>query len=158
MTCCHFILSFHSAGGGTWVMAGCCGNVQDLLSSVNDLDKHTRIVYVGRPDALWQSSGCYICECRVPLLEGVRIGEARHVYSWGNPDEVNSDDNVCHASFRRCMPRVGRDPYNNVKRLCTSLIIGLVQLQNIHKNRNKNTMIIHLDFFTSKCRFFWNSN
>ena len=47
----------------------------------------------------------------MPLLEGVRIGEARHVYSWGNPDEVNSDDNVCHASFRRCMPRVGRGPY-----------------------------------------------
>ena len=50
------------------------------------------------PDALWQSSGCYVCECRVPFLEGVRIGEARHVYSWGNPDEVDLDENVCHAS------------------------------------------------------------
>ena len=51
-------------------------------------------MYVGRPDALWQLSGCYVCECRVPLLEGVRIGEACHVYSWGNPDE-----NVCHVSL-----------------------------------------------------------
>ena len=62
-------------------MAGCYDDVQDLLTSVNDPDEHTRIVYVGRPDALWQSSGCYICECRVPLLEVVRIGEARHVHS-----------------------------------------------------------------------------
>nr|CAN60960.1 hypothetical protein VITISV_013252 [Vitis vinifera] len=84
--------------GEMWVMAGCCDNVQDLLSSVNDPDKHTRIVYVDRPDALWQSSGCYICECRVPLLEGVRIGKARHVYSWGNPDESDPDDNACHVS------------------------------------------------------------
>ena len=29
---------------------------------------------------LWKSSGCYVYECRVPLLEVVRIGEARHVY------------------------------------------------------------------------------
>ena len=55
-------------------------------------------MYVGRPDVLWQSSGCYVCECRVPLLEGVRIGETCHVYSWGNPSEVNPDENVCHAS------------------------------------------------------------
>ena len=67
-------------------MTSCCDNMQDLLTSVNDPDKHIWIVYVGRPDALWQSSGCYVCECRVPFLEGVRIGEARHVYSWGNPD------------------------------------------------------------------------
>ena len=33
----------------------------------------------------------------MPPLEAVRIGEARHVYSWENPDEVNPDDNVCHA-------------------------------------------------------------
>ena len=79
-------------------MVGCCDNVQDLLSSVNDPDKHTRIVYVVRPDALWQSSGCYICECRVLLLEGVRIGKARHVYSWGNPDEGDLDDNAFHVS------------------------------------------------------------
>ena len=69
-----------------------------MLTSVNDPDKHIRIVYVGHPDVLWQSSRCYVCECRVPLLEGVRIGETRHVYSWGNPDEVNLDENVCHAS------------------------------------------------------------
>ena len=33
----------------------------------------------------------------MPLLEGVRIGEARHVYSWGNPDEAGPDENVCHV-------------------------------------------------------------
>ena len=31
------------------------------------------------------------------LLEGVRIGEAHHVYSWGNPDEADPDENVCHV-------------------------------------------------------------
>nr|CAN62704.1 hypothetical protein VITISV_005099 [Vitis vinifera] len=45
-----------------------------------------------------RSSGCDICECRVLLPEEVRIGEARHVYSWGNPDEINPDENVCHVS------------------------------------------------------------
>ena len=49
---------------------------------------------------LWKSSGCIAYECRVLLLEVVRIGEARHVYSWGNPDGVNPDENVCHVSSR----------------------------------------------------------
>ena len=71
-------------------------------------------MYVGRPDALWQSSGCYVCEWRVPLLEGVRIGEAHHVYSWGNPDEINSDENVCHASP---VPRVGGVPADNIEEI-----------------------------------------
>ena len=31
-------------------MTGCCDNVQDLLTSVNDLDKRIRMVYAGRPD------------------------------------------------------------------------------------------------------------
>ena len=62
-------------------MAGCCDDVQDLLTSVNDPDKRIRIAYVGHPDALWKLSGCYVCECRVPFLEVVRIGEACHVYS-----------------------------------------------------------------------------
>ena len=60
-------------------MTGCCDDVQNLLTSVNDSDKHIRIVYVGRLDAMWRSYGCYVCECRVPLPEGVRIGESRHV-------------------------------------------------------------------------------
>ena len=34
----------------------------------------------------------------MPLLEGVRIGEARHVYYWGNPDGSNPDENVCQVS------------------------------------------------------------
>ena len=79
-------------------MAGCCDDMQDLLISVNDPDKHIRIIYVGRPDAMWRSSGCYVCECHVPLLEGVRIGETRHMYSWGNPDGGNPDENPCHVS------------------------------------------------------------
>ena len=32
------------------------------------------------------------------LPEGVRIGEARHVSPWGNPDGANPDRNVCHMS------------------------------------------------------------
>ena len=47
---------------------------------------------------LWKLFGCYAYECRVPLLEVVWIGEARYVYSWGNPHEVNPDENVCRAS------------------------------------------------------------
>ena len=34
-----------------------------------------------------------------PLPEEVRIGEARHVSSWGNPDGDNPDKNVCHVSL-----------------------------------------------------------
>ena len=64
-------------------MAGCYDDVQDLLTLVNDPDKHIRIGYVGCPDVIWRSSGCDVCECRVPLLEGVWIGEARHVSSGG---------------------------------------------------------------------------
>ena len=79
-------------------MAGCYDDVQGLLTSVNGPDKHIRIVYVGHPDAMWRSSVCYVCECRVPLLEGVRIGEACHVYPWGNPDGGNPDENACHVS------------------------------------------------------------
>ena len=60
-------------------MAGCYDDVQYLLTSVNGPDKYIRIVYVGRPDAMWRSSECYVCECRVSLPEEVRIGESRHV-------------------------------------------------------------------------------
>ena len=72
-------LSFHSAGGGTWAVAGCWNDVQDLLTSINDPDE----TY---PDRICRSSGCDVCECRVSLLEEVWIGEARHVSSWGNLD------------------------------------------------------------------------
>ena len=75
-----------------------CDEVQDLLTSVNDPDKHIRIGYVGRPDVIWRSSGYDVCECRVPLPEGVRIGEARHVSYWGNSDGANPDRNACHVS------------------------------------------------------------
>ena len=45
-------MSFHSAGGGTWVMTDCYDDVQDLLTSVNDPDKHIWIGYVSRPDVI----------------------------------------------------------------------------------------------------------
>ena len=45
----------------------------------------------------------------VSLLEGVRIGEARHMYSWRNPDEVNPDENVCHVSSRDVCHMSSRD-------------------------------------------------
>ena len=67
-----------------WAMAGCYDDMQDSLTSVNYPDK----TY---PDSICQSSGCYVCECRVTLLEGVRIGEARHVSSGGGvPTEVTN--------------------------------------------------------------------
>ncbi|RVW15667.1 hypothetical protein CK203_075294 [Vitis vinifera] len=47
-------------GGGTWAMAGCCDNVQDLLTSVNDLGK----AYL---DGLCWSSGC-ICGSRADAM------------------------------------------------------------------------------------------
>ncbi|RVW52954.1 hypothetical protein CK203_072661 [Vitis vinifera] len=67
---------FVSHGGGRVIITlraadrdrGCCDNVQDLLTSVNDLDKRS-------PD---------------------RRSASR--VSWGNPDEVNPDENMCHAS------------------------------------------------------------
>ena len=45
------------------------------------------------------------CKRRLLFLEAVRIGEAHHVYSWGNPDDGNPDDNVPHVTMR-CVPRV----------------------------------------------------
>ena len=105
-----------------WAMAGYCDNVQDLLTSVNDPNKRIRITYVGRPDALWKLSGCYICDCRVPLLEVVRIGEARHVYFRRSAPRVLlgksgwgwSGWECVSRVIRRCVPRVirGRGPYN----------------------------------------------
>ena len=55
-------------------MTGCYDDVQDLLISVNGPDKHIWIVYVDRPDVMFVSVVCL-------SFEGVRIGEARHVYS-----------------------------------------------------------------------------
>ena len=91
-------LSFHSAGGGTWAVAGCWNDVQDSLTSVNNPDK----TY---PDRICRLSGCDMAVVRMWCLRvscasplGVRIGEACHVYSWGNPDGINPDRNVCHVS------------------------------------------------------------
>ena len=118
VTCCHFILSLHSAGGGTWAMTGCCDNVWDLLTSVNDPDHYIRMDYVGHPDVSWKPSGCsmltsvvwtslrrsgyevkvvrmsFVYKCRSNFLEVVRIWKARHVY----PDEGDPDGSACHVS------------------------------------------------------------
>ena len=72
VTCCHFILSSHPAGGGTWAMIGCCGNVWDLLTSINDPDHCIRMTYVDHPDVLCKSSGWYVYKCRLIFLEVVR--------------------------------------------------------------------------------------
>ena len=71
-TCCHFILSSHPAGGGTWAMTGCCGNVWDLLTSVNDPDHCIRMTYANHPDVLCKSSGWYVYKCCLIFLEVVR--------------------------------------------------------------------------------------
>ena len=60
VTCCHFILSLHSAGSGTWAMTGCCDNVWDLLTSVNDPGNYIRMDYVGHPDVSWKPFGCFM--------------------------------------------------------------------------------------------------
>ncbi|RVW88486.1 hypothetical protein CK203_043870 [Vitis vinifera] len=56
--------------------------------------------YVGRPDVIWRSSGCDVCECRVPLPEGVRIGECATCSSLGSPDGVALDSEARHVSSR----------------------------------------------------------
>ena len=71
VTCCHFILSLHSAGGGTWVMTGYCDNVWDLLTSVNDPNHCIRMTYVDHPDVLCNPSRCYVYKCRLIFLEVV---------------------------------------------------------------------------------------
>ena len=38
------------------------------------------------------------------LFEVVRIGKARHMYYWGDPDGVNPDENVCHVSSEGGVP------------------------------------------------------
>ena len=97
-------LSFHSAGDGMWAVAGCRDDVVRFAYFGQRSGQHIRIGYGGHPDVIWRSSRCDVCECRVLLLEGVRIGEARHVSSWGNPDETDPDRNLCHVSSRGGVP------------------------------------------------------
>ena len=54
MTCCHLNSSFHSAGDGTWAMAGFVAIAcKTRFTLVNDPDNHIRIAHVGYPDVLW---------------------------------------------------------------------------------------------------------
>ena len=94
VTCCHFILSLHSAGGGTWAMTGCCDNVWDLLTSVNDPDHYIRMDYVGHPDASWKPSGCFMLISVVwPSLRQARYEGASYVSGWDDPDGMRA---TCH--------------------------------------------------------------
>nr|CAN83284.1 hypothetical protein VITISV_004138 [Vitis vinifera] len=67
-------LSFRSTGGGTWAVVGCRNDVVRLAY----FSQRSGRTY---QDRICRSSGCDICEYRVPLPEGVRIREARHVSS-----------------------------------------------------------------------------
>ena len=64
----------------TWAMIGCCGNVWDLLTSVNDPDHFIRMAYVGHPDVLCEPSGWYVYKCRLIFLEVVRKSMACVLY------------------------------------------------------------------------------
>ena len=124
VTCCHFILSLHSAGGGSWAMTGCCDNVWDLLTSVNDPDHYIRMDYVGHPDVSWKSSGCFMLISVVwPSLRQVGYEGASCVSGWGDPDGVIRMVCVLRVTMR-CVARVlrRRGPYSDV---VTSLILWI---------------------------------
>ena len=59
VTCCHFILSFHSAGGGTWTMTCCCDNIC-LLQSMTWTIIFGWLMLVIRMYLLWKPSGCFM--------------------------------------------------------------------------------------------------
>ena len=88
--CCHFILSFHSAGSGTWAMADCCDNVQDLLTSVNDLGNVSGWPVLSRSDAFVEvvRMSCLWVSCASPWGSSDRRS-APHVllgkFGWGWP-------------------------------------------------------------------------
>ena len=55
-----------------WAMTGCCGNVWDLLTSVNDPNHCIRMAYVDHPDVLCKPSGWYVYKRCLIFLEVVR--------------------------------------------------------------------------------------
>ena len=94
VTCCYFILSLHSAGGGMWVMTGCCDNVWDLLTSVNDPDHYIRMDYVGHPDISWKPSGCFMLISVIwPSLRQAGYEGASCVSGWDDLDGMRA---TCH--------------------------------------------------------------
>ena len=94
VTCCHFIKSLHSVGGGTWAMIGCCDNVWDLLTSVNDPDHYIRMDYFGHPDVSWKPSGCFMLISVVwPSLRQAGYEGASCVSGWDDPDGMRA---TCH--------------------------------------------------------------
>ena len=93
VTCCHFILylhfilSLHSTGGVTRAMTGCCDNVWDLLTLVNDPDHYIQMDYVGHPDVSWKPFECFMFISVVwPLLRQAGYEGASCVSGWGDPD------------------------------------------------------------------------
>ena len=99
MTCCHFIPVLSLC---RWWNVG-HGRVLWWRARLAYFNQWSGQTY---PKSICRSSGCYVCECRVPLLEEVRIGEARHVYSWENPDGGNPNENACHVSSGGGVPTI----------------------------------------------------
>ncbi|RVW26956.1 hypothetical protein CK203_098776 [Vitis vinifera] len=89
-------------GGGTWAMAGCCDNVQDLLTSVNDLGKRIRMAYVSRPDAFVEVVRIFHFSFR---LENVCKQGSCFVWPIGDAPE-KSVDKLSVKEFRErfCIP------------------------------------------------------
>ena len=99
-------LSFRSAGGETWAMAGCRNDVIRLAY----FSQRSGQTY---PDRICRSSGCDVCECRVPLPERVQRGSpdrgVHHVFLFGESGRS--------CSGQRGVPRVIRErgPYIRYK-------------------------------------------
>ena len=89
-------LSFWSAGGGTWAVAGCRNDVVRLDYFSQRSGQHIQIGML--------SSGCDVCECRVLLPEEVWIGERATCPSLGSPDGVTPDSEACHVSLGGGVP------------------------------------------------------
>ena len=96
-------LSFRPTGGGLWAVSGCRNDVARLAY----FSQRSGQTY---PDRICWSSGCDVCECRVPFPEEVWIGEVRHMSSWGVRMEFDSDVNACHVfPLRGSLDRVDSD-------------------------------------------------
>ena len=87
------LLSFRSAGGGTWVVAGCRG----WLSKACSLQSMIRTIYPGmiycRPGMMLAS---VVCSSLRDPDRGVR-----HVSSWGETARVDPDRGAHHVSSEK---------------------------------------------------------
>ena len=129
MTCCHFILSSHPAGGGTWAMTDCCGNVWDLLTSVNDPDHCIRMAYVDHPGVLCKPSGWYVYKCRLIFLEVVRKNVSCVLYRKIRMRVTRMTMRVmCHRKMHamcHCKMRATCSRREGSLHLCSSMLLPL---------------------------------